>query len=468
MTTEKRGFSRRDFLRIGTAALGGTVLAACAPQTATQVSSGESSKVQEQPKSEPPKQETVEIIFVAPPNSDSSEELYKPVYDKFRQEFSNINVKWLGVPVEGGWSGYFDKLAVIVAGGSQVDFAKIPTEGGRLAAARGLIVPIDSYIAATPSIKEYCDNVSPKLAKVFTFGGKTYELPYDFNNMMIWVNTKRFQEAELEIPKETWTFNDFLEYARKLTVREGDNVSKWGFQFWLGPFGLCPWLFNNGLDGIMGGTAQEKPLVNDTKFEEVIQLLHGMIYKDKVAPRLDAEIPAKFQDGTIAMQIAGRWPAAGYVKEGFEDCEVVYWPTGTRRVTEVGCGGWAIFTASKYKDQAWTWESFLLRQESLRMLVMGGSNIPSNRALGYDPEFTKYPKNSGKLFYESYDRDDIPVMSVTAPPDFSEMEQTLGRHLTTIFSNPEANAIKAELDACQKELEAMVAKRPPEWDNMFK
>jgi ABC-type glycerol-3-phosphate transport system substrate-binding protein len=466
MSKEKRNLSRRDFLRVSALCAGGAALAACAPQAQTPTAVQPVAN-QANPTTAPAKTENVEIVFVTTETSDSSSALFKPVYDKFHQVHPEIAVKYLGI-ANTTWGDYFDKMAVVIAGGSQVDFAKIPTEGGRTAVARGLIIPIDPYIQATPSIKDYIANVSPKLEKVFTYSGKTYMLPYDYNNMMVWINTDRLKEAGLEMPKETWTFSDFTDYARKLTVRNGDNVTKWGFQFFTGPFGMCPWFFNNGLEGILGGPAMDKPLANDPKFLEVIQMLHGLIYADKVAPRLDAtNLPAKFEDGTIAMVICGRWNVTTYQKEGFNACEVAYWPTGTRLVTEVGCGGWGLFSASKYKDQTWTWESFLLTEDSNRTLELGGSNISSIRTVAYDPNFINYPKTTGKLFYESIDRNDIPVMSVTAPPDYSDMESILNRHTSTIFSDPDASKIPGELDALQKDLEAMVAKRPAEWAGMF-
>jgi multiple sugar transport system substrate-binding protein len=461
---ESKTITRRGMLKgLGLMAAGG-LMAACAPSAAkpaAQEGAAEPAKAEEKAPVAGAAGGEVEIVFVNTASSDSSEQLYKPIYEEFRKAHPEIKVKWAGVVPEGGWGSYFDKLAVMIAGGQTVDIAKIPTEGGRLAVARDLVVPLDDFIAATPELKDYMADVSPDLAKVFVYGGKTYGLPYDYNNMMIWFNTKRLQEVGLDMPKEDWTFGDLTTYAQALTQRNGDQVTHWGFQFWIGPFGLCPWLFNNGLEGIMGGAALDKPLVNDPKFVEVIQYLYDLIYTHKVAPRLDAELSAKFEEGTVGMMMAGRWPISGFIQNKFEDYEVQYWPKGTRRVTEVGCGSWPIFKASQHKNEAWTFETWLLKKESVSYMVSQGANIPSRRSIGYSEDFVKLPKNSGKLWYESIDRKDIPVMSVTSPPEFSEMEQIVNRHLTKVFAN-EAQ-IPETLEACQKELEAMVAKRPPEW-----
>ena len=67
--------------------------------------------------------------------------------------------------------------------------------------ARGLVRPLDEFIEATPELDAYFDDVSPDLAEVFVYGGKTYGLPYDYNNMMIWFNVNRLAEEGLEMPR---------------------------------------------------------------------------------------------------------------------------------------------------------------------------------------------------------------------------------------------------------------------------
>ncbi len=442
--------TRRQFLKTTSVLAVAGVAAACAPPAAT---SGMA-------------EEMIEIVFVTTDSSDSSAALYGPIKDEFREENPNIDIKFLGVVGGGGWGSYFDKLSIIIAGGETVDMGKIPTEGGRLAVARGLVRPLDEYIEATTELDAYFEDVSPELAEVFVYGGKTYGLPYDYNNMMIWFNVNRLAEEGLEMPPEDWTFSDFREYAAALTKRDGNNTTHYGFSFWTAPFGLCPWLFNNGLEGMMGGGDDlSVPLQDDPAYAEVIQFLYDLMYVDESAPKPDAPLTGNFEAGTQAMLMAGRWPLTGFLQNEFRDWDVQYWPQGSRRVTEVGCGSWPIFQASQHPEAAWKFETKLLQQESIAYIVSTGANIPSLRSVGYADDFVNLQDRSGRLWYESIDREDIPVMSVTSPPDFSEMEQISNRFLSQVFADE--LGISEALNSTREELQAMVDRRPEDWAAKF-
>ncbi len=445
-----RFLTRRQFLKTTSVLAVAGVAAACAPPAAT---SGMA-------------EEMIEIVFVTTDSSDSSAALYGPIKDEFREENPNIDIKFLGVVGGGGWGSYFDKLSITIAGGETVDMGKIPTEGGRLAVARGLVRPLDEYIEATTELDAYFEDVSPELAEVFVYGGKTYGLPYDYNNMMIWFNVNRLAEEGLEMPPEDWTFSDFREYAAALTKRDGNNTTHYGFSFWTAPFGLCPWLFNNGLEGMMGGGDDlSVPLQDDPAYAEVIQFLYDLMYVDESAPKPDAPLTGNFEAGTQAMLMAGRWPLTGFLQNEFRDWDVQYWPQGTRRVTEVGCGSWPIFQASQHPEAAWKFETKLLQQESIAYIVSTGANIPSLRSVGYADDFVNLQDRSGRLWYESIDREDIPVMSVTSPPDFSEMEQISNRFLSQVFADE--LGISEALNSTREELQAMVDRRPEDWAAKF-
>jgi len=451
--------SRRDLLKV-------SATAATAALVASQFSNESVHQVHAQTTvtAGPP----VEIVFVTQETNDSNSKIIAPLLQSYQATHPNFNVRWLGVTTS-GWAPYFNKIALIIAGGDQLDMVKIPIEGGRLAVARGLVQPLDQYLQAT-DLSAYFNDVSPKLADVFKFKGVTYGLPFDYNNMMIMYNPKLLQAAGLDAPKEDWTYTDFLKYARALTVKSGDTTTTYGYasapQY--GPFGLCPWLFNNGLDGMLGGPLLDQPLQTDPAYVQVVQMLTDMV-NEGVMPSVDSPTYANtvtdFEGGKVAMMGAGHWPVGTFVPDGFTDYATQYFPTGTRRVTQTGCGTYMILAAFQHHDADWGFLAWLLRPESLAYIGSQSANTPAIRSAATSAEYVAHPAGSGQLYYQSIDRPDIAVMSVTAPPDYGDMEASNGRNLADIFSGKVS--VAEGLANMQTEMQTMIAARPPEWSNLF-
>ena len=210
----------------------------------------------------------------------------------------------------------------------------------------------------------------------------------------------------------------------------------------------------------------EKPMVSDPRYVETIQFFYDLMYKDQAAPRPDVLEAAVFETGSVAMYWCGHWVVPGYVAQGFEDFEVAYVPQDTDWATVVGCGFWPIHTASNYKREAWTLVSWMLNPKRIAAYKLLGSATPVHRSIGYSEEFVKWPKNTGRRWYESIDRDDIKTISVTSPPDFADMDGILRRNLSKIFAG-EAD-LEPTLMATRKELEDMVARRPAYWAEVFR
>src|SRR5580692_8687217 len=61
------------------------------------------------------------------------------------------------------------------------------------------------------------------LSDALKFDGKTYYLTREWNNMCIHYNTKAFEDAGVERPKDDWTWDDFIAVAQKLTKGDAGN-----------------------------------------------------------------------------------------------------------------------------------------------------------------------------------------------------------------------------------------------------
>jgi sn-glycerol 3-phosphate transport system substrate-binding protein len=82
----------------------------------------------------------------------------------------------------------------------------------------------------------------PAFMKNSQTGGKTWGIPFQRSTIVLYWNKEAFKEAGLDPNRAPATWNEMVEYARKLTKRDGSgNVSQWGVQ--VPSSGFPYWLF---------------------------------------------------------------------------------------------------------------------------------------------------------------------------------------------------------------------------------
>lgn len=90
----------------------------------------------------------------------------------------------------------------------------------------GYIAPLDDFIAA--SDPTYIADFLPAYMANSTYAGQTWSIPFQRSAVVLYYNADLFKEAGLEPPTD-WA--SWAAAAQALTVREGDNVTRWGIEF---------------------------------------------------------------------------------------------------------------------------------------------------------------------------------------------------------------------------------------------
>ena len=385
----------------------------------------------------------------------------KPMWDSLIEEFGklypNITVKYVPTPGD-SWGDYFDKLATMIAGGNPPDVSRVAIEGTRLMVSRGLAVPLDDYMKGDPEVDEYLKDVSPRLLEAFRVDGKTYELPFDWNNMIMYYNTKMFQKEGIQPPKKEWTKDDFLKIAEQLTKRTPSGETEvFGFGFAVQYFsGTIPWMFANGTNLLSDDWTKSN--LKDPKVLEVLQFLQDLVWKYKVSPKppaSHADIYSLMAAGKVAMAGGGRWPVLQMTKAGFYDFDIQYFPKWKEQVTEFGLGGVVIMKSSRYPKEAWLWAKFLASKKALEMLTKIGQAIPARRSVAESPAMFELPPKNAKIFYESILGAN--AKPVPSPPQYNRIEATWRRYLGRVLANEMAPA--AALQECDKEFTDILASK---------
>jgi multiple sugar transport system substrate-binding protein len=433
-----------------------TAPAAAAPTTAATPSAA--------PAAAPASKPTTEITY-----ANYSAGADRPIWEKVGADFTAKNPGYTirYTPIAGdSWGEYFDKLATQIAGGNPPDVVRVAIEGALLFASKGLAMPYDDLMKGDKDIEEFKKDCNQRLLDTFVIDGKTYEFPFDWNNMVVFYNTGHFKEAGLEPPKADWTWDQFLDTAKKLTKQPagGGDPDRYGFGFANQYFAAAlPWIFNAGSNLLSEDWSKSN--ANDPKVIEAITFMRDMVWESKVSPKPPSnnnDNQNLFVSGKISMMGGGRWPVLFLQQQKFQgDFDIAPWPKKADQVTEFGVGGFPILKATKKVDAAWSWVRFLTNPEPLQYQTSLGSSIPSRRSIANDPKWmAQLPPKNWKLYYDSIDAPTANARPVPSPPEYNVVENIFRRYLGVAFANEQP--VKAAMEAAHKEISDTLAKRPKE------
>ncbi|TMV18564.1 sugar ABC transporter substrate-binding protein [Paenibacillus thermoaerophilus] len=149
---------------------------------------------------------------------------WKKTIAAFEQKYPNIKVEVIGLSEKGDTQEATKKLDLAAASGEQMDilmFSDAAAYAQRVGL--GMVEPLDPFLQ-----KEGVDFASEY--KVDTLmNGKYYALPGKFNPWYVLLNKTHLKEAGLEVPKD-WTWDEFMDYAKKLTKTE-NGKTRYGTYF---------------------------------------------------------------------------------------------------------------------------------------------------------------------------------------------------------------------------------------------
>jgi len=417
---------RRDFLRLASLISGSAIIAACAPQaTATQAPAA----AQPTPTTAPAAKANVTIRATSQMAIDQLNGFGATIKDQLATKNITLNVYQTTMA---NWSEYADKVITQIAGGEQVDVIMIAIEGIPLLGIKNILVDLAPYLAADPATTNMINtDVAPVLTDMLKYKGKLLEIPFSWNNMILYYNTKIMGDAGITMPMHM-TWDDFLQLCQKVANVKGTASDRYAYNFWpSGVFGWLSWFYQNDGQGYLTDD-QVNSNLNNPKVAETVQFMADLVLKYKVAPNPKGwDEAGQFVAGNVVMRTCGRWCIAGLMNQKFTDYDLVYQPHKSGPIlTDAGTDGWGVSSKSKTPNEAYDVAVALSGPgPSLAMTKLGG-NIPALKSVASMPEFTQYgPKNTA-IFYESLSG----AKALQAPTNFNVIEPIVDRNLAPIWN----------------------------------
>ncbi len=199
----------------------------------------------------------------------------------------------------------FTKLQTALQSGQGIDILRIPSDRLPGFVQDGLVEPIDDYLTAADKA-----DILPNVLDV-TRGpdGKAYAWPLWVVPMGMYLNKDVFAEANVPLPPKDWTWEQFVDAAKKTTFKRANGDQVYGFAGFVDPGVVNTWaLWMNQDPSVRAITADGKYGYNSDAAYAGLQRVADLALKDKVTPpdfgsMKDTDVKGGFQNKQYAMVV---------------------------------------------------------------------------------------------------------------------------------------------------------------------
>lgn len=346
---------------------------------ATTTTSESTSAVQEENKK--PNQESVSLsLFYW--DATFSEEI-EQLIDGFNKSEGNGNITI--EPTQLPWAEYWTKLETTLATGDDapdIFWMNLAHLVEYLPA--GYLLPLEDGVI---DLNQYSDTAMELLKGE---DGNHYGVPFLLDPNVLIYNKAMFDEAGLEYPNDTWTWEDFRTASAALTKEDG---SQYGYCFRTdsGQGSVDEWLTTAGSD--MFDYKNSIPLLAEEEAVEAWSFLYDMMYVDGSTPTgaqmTEIQGDTYFQSGQAAM-VFGAPPRIVVNAEsvGAENIGVSMIPMGKRRACSFSVCSFAGYANTKHEQEVQEFLKYAASKEGMTTLSSAGLTA-------YMDCFDTYEKNVG-------------------------------------------------------------------------
>jgi len=326
-----------------------------------------------------------------------------------------------------GDTGYEAKLLTLIAGRIAPDVVHVTQANFPMLASKGILLDLDPCIARDKAfdINDYFAPVTDGMR----FQGKLLGLPSDFSTIALIYNKEMFDKCGVPYPDETWTWDDFLAAAKKLTRDEdGDGIpEQFGFVNTSSYNRWPAWVWMNG--GEIMSPDLKRCLMDDPKSIAGLAFYINLSVKEHVSPTSTQNLGQTFEEMFVAERAAmiadSRYAYKVFNKGMKFPWDVAPMPKGKRRVTTFIWGGNCVLASTKHPKEAWEFLKFLSGREGALLNVKAGNAFPAYKKVAMSDLVLKSPISppSDRVFLDaiSYGR------QAPFPVQFAEYNQAMSK-----------------------------------------
>ncbi|MBS5080255.1 MAG: sugar ABC transporter substrate-binding protein [Clostridiales bacterium] len=264
------------------------------------------------------------------------------------------------------WDEYWTLLEAGAQGGTLPDVFWMHSNESSRYMSNDMLLDLTDKISGSDVIDPA--NYPEDIWGLYTYDEKYYAVPKDVDTVALVYNKKMFDDAGIAYPDDTWTWDTFVETAKKLTKEDGSQYGT-AIRNTNNQDGYYNMIYDMG--GKVISDDKKSSGYDDPNTIKGMQIIEQMI-KDGSMPSQETmsetNPEALFTSGKVAMIPQGSWMVAyyrdnEYSKENASFAVIPSAPDGTRKTIYNGLG-WAAAANGSHTDEAWQLIEYLGSKEA--------------------------------------------------------------------------------------------------------
>ncbi|MBI3969936.1 MAG: sugar ABC transporter substrate-binding protein [Chloroflexi bacterium] len=361
---------------------------------------------------------------------------------------------------------WLTKLTTMLASDTAPDCFLLPQDILPAIASTGALLVLDPYIRRDAKEVNTADFFPRHLE-----GGRWQErqvaLTPDGCAILEYYSINLFRDAGVALPKPTWTWQDYMEAARRLTKQGDGGLVQVGIENSFDERQLLPWLWSNGTDVFSPDFKTVR--VTERPTQDAIQFVVDLVRRYSVTTMSPGAAVGgnAFRSGKAAMMRANRGAfgqLANVNSFTFNVVPIARAPQTGSSTTFTGPGHIGIAKTNKQPAAAWEWLKFLTSAEAqiIRSTVQQGG-CPSRNSATQHPSYTEttIPALESKAANKTFaDVLTDPKMARFVPQyvAMDEAMDTFSKHVANALQG--TVSVPAAMQNAQRELEELLRRRP--------
>ncbi|MCI7238445.1 MAG: sugar ABC transporter substrate-binding protein [Anaerococcus sp.] len=304
----------------------------------------------------------------------NQEKVMKEIVADFEKENPDIKVQ-----IEmASFKDHFTKLETQYSGSVMPDIFFMNGPNFKKFASNNVLEPLDDLV----NNKEIdLSNIPDALIDLYTYEGKLYGLPKDWDLTALWYNKEIFDNAGVPYPTNDWTWDDLKNAAEKLN---NPDEGIWAIASQATTQeGLYDTIPQNG--GYIISEDAKKSGYNSKEAIEATQIWIDLL-KDGLSPDIQTQTDTSavelFKAGKLAMVYSASWNVPEYMNSDTikDKVDLVVMPKIKERAATIHGLSYALSSQSKHKENAKKFLAYLSSKEVNDKWAKSGAVIPANEA----------------------------------------------------------------------------------------